>query len=81
VVRARSTSAAVLIATSCRGTPAGWSRAVDDVADGERVFAALGHKGKVQQAFQPTFWAKGFGMLVDQFGTPWIVNAGQLIGN
>ena len=36
---------------------------------------------KVQQPFQPTFWAKSFGMLIDQFGTPWIVNAGQLTGN
>jgi PhnB protein len=63
--------------------PAGFCVALhfDDVADGERVFAALGHNGKVQQPFQPTFWAKGFGMLIDQFGTPWIVNAGQLTGN
>ena len=29
---------------------------------------------------QPTFWAEAFGMLVDRFGTPWMVNvnaAGQ----
>ena len=24
--------------------------------------------------FQPSFWAEGFGMAVDRFGTPWIVN-------
>jgi PhnB protein len=23
---------------------------------------------------QPTFWAARFGMLVDRFGTPWMVN-------
>ncbi len=23
---------------------------------------------------EETFWAKRFGMLVDQFGTPWMVN-------
>jgi PhnB protein len=22
----------------------------------------------------PAFWAKRFGMLVDKFGTPWLVN-------
>ena len=49
----------------------------DDVAEGERVFRTLAQNGKVQMPFQPTFWAKGFGMLIDQFGTPWIVNAGQ----
>ena len=59
--------------------PAGFSVALhfDDVAEGERVFNALARNGQTQMAFQPTFWAKGFGMLIDQFGTPWIVNAGQ----
>ena len=52
-----------------------------DVAEGERVFSTLAQNGKVQMPFQATFWAKGFGMLIDQFGTPWIVNAGQVIGS
>ena len=62
--------------------PGGFSVAThfDDVAEGERVFGVLARNGKVQMPFQPTFWAKGFGMLVDQFGTPWIVNAGQIVG-
>jgi PhnB protein len=25
-------------------------------------------------AIQPTFWALRFGMLVDRYGTPWMVN-------
>ena len=25
--------------------------------------------------FAPTFWAKGFGMLVDRYEIPWMVNA------
>jgi len=60
--------------------PAGFCVATEfeDVAEGERVFNALAQSGTVQMAFQPTFWAKGFGMLIDQFGTPWIVNAGQV---
>ena len=59
--------------------PAGFCVAVhfDDVAEGERVFSALAQDGTIQMPFQSTFWAKGFGMLIDQFGTPWIVNAGQ----
>jgi PhnB protein len=32
----------------------------------------------VTMAMQPSFWAKSFGMLVDKFGTPWIVN-GELL--
>ncbi len=27
---------------------------------------------------QPSFWAKSFGMLTDQFGTPWVIN-GELL--
>jgi len=62
--------------------PAGFCVAAhfDEPAEGERVFSALAKNGTVQMAFQPTFWAKGFGMLIDQFGTPWIVNAGQIAG-
>ena len=26
-------------------------------------------------------WAARFGMLIDQFGTPWMVNAGQVVGS
>jgi len=26
---------------------------------------------------QETFWAKRFGVLTDQFGTPWIINGGE----
>jgi PhnB protein len=63
--------------------PAGFCVAVhfDDVADGQRVFDALAQEGTVQMQFQSTFWANGFGMLIDQFGTPWIVNSGQVIGS
>jgi PhnB protein len=63
--------------------PAGFCVAAhcDDVGEGERVFATLAQNGTVQMPFQATFWAKGFGMLIDQFGTPWIVNAGQVAGS
>ncbi len=46
----------------------------DTTAEAERVFAALGDAGQVTMPMQSAFWAKRFGMLVDKFGTPWIVN-------
>jgi PhnB protein len=63
--------------------PAGFCVALhfDEPAHGERVFNVLAENGKIQMPFQATFWAKGFGMLIDQFGTPWIVNAGQVVGS
>ena len=47
---------------------------VDSVAEAERMFKALAENGTVQMPIQKTFWAERFGSLVDQFGTPWMVN-------
>jgi PhnB protein len=41
---------------------------------GERIFNALAEGGTVQMPFEKTFWASGFGMCVDRFGIPWMVN-------
>jgi PhnB protein len=46
---------------------------VDDVPGAEKKFNALAEGGAVNMAFAPTFFAKGFGMCVDQFGIPWMV--------
>jgi PhnB protein len=46
----------------------------DTVAEGKRVFDALAEGGKITMPYEPTFWAKGAGTLVDRFGTPWIIN-------
>jgi PhnB protein len=46
---------------------------VQDLADAERKFKALSEGGAVNMAFAPTFYAKGFGMCVDQFGIPWML--------
>jgi len=43
-------------------------------ADAQRVFNALAEGGKITMPLQKTFWAEAFGMLVDRFGTPWMVN-------
>jgi PhnB protein len=50
----------------------------DTVAEAQKVFNALADGGKVTMPMQPAFWAKTWGMLVDKFGTPWIVN-GELV--
>lgn len=45
--------------------------------DAERIFNALAEGGRVVMPFEKTFWSPGFGMLVDRFGTPWMVNTFQ----
>jgi PhnB protein len=47
---------------------------IADLAEAEKVFAALSDKGTVNMPFGKTFWARGFGGCVDQFGVPWMVN-------
>ena len=61
--------------------PAGFcvSAEFGDVTEGERVFSTLSQNGMVRMPFHETFWAKGFGMVVDQFGIPWLVNAGEAV--
>jgi PhnB protein len=47
---------------------------IEKPAEADRIFAALGEKGNVRMPIQETFWAQRFGMLVDRFGTPWMIN-------
>jgi PhnB protein len=46
----------------------------DDAEEAECIFRALGEGGVVQMPLGETFWAHRFGMLIDKFGTPWMVN-------
>lgn len=46
-----------------------------DVDDAKRVFEALADGGEVTMPIAETFWSPMFGMCVDRFGTPWMVNA------
>jgi PhnB protein len=45
-----------------------------DPAEADRVFAGLAEGGSIMMPIGETFWASRFGMLVDRFGTPWMVN-------
>jgi PhnB protein len=49
--------------------------AVTDIAEARRVFEALAEGGEVTMPISETFWSPQFGMCVDRFGTPWMVNA------
>ncbi len=56
--------------------PAGFyvSLMLGEAAEADRIFSILAEGGTVQMPLQETFWAVRFGMLVDRFGTPWMVN-------
>jgi len=50
------------------------SLSVDSIKEAERIFAALSDGGQVTMPLAQTFWAVRFGMLVDRFGVPWMIN-------
>jgi PhnB protein len=50
------------------------SLVLKDTGEAERIFHALAKGGSVRMAIQQTFWAARFGMLVDKFGIPWMIN-------
>ena len=47
---------------------------IKSTTDAERIFRELGKDGRIVMALEKTFWADRFGVLVDRFGTPWIIN-------
>jgi len=47
---------------------------LSDPGEAERIFKALAEKGTIQVPLQETFWALRFGVLVDQFAIPWVIN-------
>jgi PhnB protein len=60
-------------------TPQGMSVSlhIDEVAEAERVFAALSEGGTVTMPLAETFWARRFGMFTDRYGTPWMINCSR----
>jgi PhnB protein len=46
----------------------------DDVAEQDKLWAALSGGGKVNMPLQDTFWGARFGMCVDKFGIAWMLN-------
>ncbi|MET0676372.1 MAG: VOC family protein [Bradyrhizobium sp.] len=50
------------------------SLTLSDPAEAERKFTALLEGGSINMPFSTTFFSKGFGMGIDKFGIPWMVN-------
>jgi PhnB protein len=61
----------------CSGQPAfqGFALTITaaDIAQADRMFAALADGGQVQMALAKTFFSPRFGMVTDRFGVPWMV--------
>jgi PhnB protein len=53
------------------------SLVLEDTGEAERIFKTLSEGGSVQMPIQQTFWAARFGMLVDKFAIPWMINCNQ----
>jgi len=56
--------------------PKGFSLSLQmqSAADAERIFHELARGGTVVMPLEKTFWAARFGMVVDRFGIPWLIN-------
>jgi len=61
----------------CQGKPEfqgfALSLTAADVAEADRLFAALGDGGQVQMPLSKTFFSPRFGMVADRFGVSWMV--------
>jgi PhnB protein len=47
---------------------------INSTAEAERIFHELAKDGKIVALLEKTFWAERFGMVVDRFGIPWLIN-------
>jgi PhnB protein len=56
--------------------PRGFSLSLNvaNADEAERVFEKLGNGGQVWYPIAKTFWSERFGMVVDRFGIPWMIN-------
>ncbi len=50
---------------------------VKSTTDAERIFHELAKDGRVLVPLEKTFWTERFGMVVDRFGVPWLINGGS----
>ena len=47
---------------------------IKSTTQAERIFRLLAKDGMVVMPLEETFWADRFGMIVDRFGIPWLIN-------
>lgn len=50
---------------------------VDAPEEAENLYAVLAEGGTAEMSMDETFWAKRFGMVVDRFGVPWMINCNK----
>src|ERR1700730_9183494 len=50
---------------------------IKEPAEADRIFEALSAGGTVTMPIQQTVWSARFGICVDRFGIPWMVNCEQ----
>ena len=56
--------------------PKGFSLSLQmaDTREAERIYEDLAEGGRIVMPLAETFWAARFGMVVDRFGIPWLIN-------
>lgn len=56
--------------------PKGFSLSIQitSAPEAERIFGELATGGRIAMPLEKTFWAERFGMVVDRFGIPWLIN-------
>jgi PhnB protein len=54
---------------------------IPDTAEAERIFDEFVQDGQVIVPLAKTFWAERFGMVVDRFGIPWLINCEGTTGS
>jgi PhnB protein len=47
------------------------------IEEAERIYRELAKGGRLLMPLEETFWAVRFGMVVDRFGIPWMINCGE----
>ena len=64
------------VAPGSYAEPKGFSLSLhmQSATDAERIFHELARDGRVVVPLEKTFWAELFGMVVDRFGIPWLIN-------
>lgn len=50
---------------------------VDTALEAETAFDALAKNGQIRMPITETFWSVRYGIVVDQFGTPWMINCNK----
>ena len=56
--------------------PKGFSLSINvpTAREAEQLFQRLAEEGRVVYPIEKTFWSERFGMVVDRFGVPWMIN-------